>query len=136
MEKAKLISLPVMPDVRGNLSVVEQQLQVPFCIRRVYWIYDVPGGTGRGGHAYRSGCELIVALSGSFDVLVDDGVDRACYTLNRSYIGLYVPAGYWRELLNFSTNSVAMVISSTPYDEADYIRDYHQFLNMRAHERD
>lgn len=126
-----IVELPKMPDARGNLSFIEQCRHVPFRIQRVYWIYDVPGGEGRCGHAYRTGEEFIVALSGSFDVKVDDGVSETVFTLNRSYMGLYVPAGYWRTIDDFSTNSVAMVLSSTAYDENDYIRDYNRYLKFR-----
>lgn len=123
----KIIKLPKFFDERGNLSFVEQMNHIPFCIQRVYWIYDVPGGESRGGHAYRENEELIVALSGSFDVILDDGIEKKCFSLNRSYYGLYVPKGLWREMNNFSTNSLAVVLASTKYDANDYIRDYVQF---------
>lgn len=124
---ARLIQLPRFLDRRGNLSSIEEMKEIPFKIERAYWIYDVPGGEERGGHAYRRGEELIIALSGSFDVITDDGTERLTSSLNRSYYGLYVPAMTWRKLTNFSTNSLALIISSTPYDESDYIRSFRQF---------
>lgn len=125
---AHIIDLPKHLDDRGNLSYIENVTHLPFTIRRVYWIYDVPGGEARGGHAYRNSEEFIVALSGSFDVVVDDGHGPKVFNLNRSYYGLYVPKGVWREIRNFSTNSVALEFASTDYDPADYIRDYDEFL--------
>lgn len=122
-----LLALPKILDYRGNLSFAEENNHIPFTIRRVFWIYDVPGGEERGGHAYKETEELIVALSGSFDVMLDDGSKKITIHLNRSYQGLYVPKMVWREMRNFSTNSVAMVIASTNYDERDYIRDYEEF---------
>lgn len=127
----KLIELPRFLDARGNLSFAEQNNHIPFEIKRTYWIYDVPGGEDRGGHAYRENQEFIVALSGAFDVIVDDGKQKKTFSLNRSYYGLYVPAGMWREMTNFSTNSFALEFGSTHYDKADYIRDYEQFLNLK-----
>lgn len=127
----KIIDLPKINDPRGNLSVIEEFKQIPFKIKRSYWIYDVPGGEHRGGHAYKENCEFIVALSGSFDVIIDDGKEKRSFSLNRSYYGLYVPKGLWREMDNFSTNSLALVLSSTEYDENDYIRDYEQFKATR-----
>lgn len=124
---ARIIRLPRFLDRRGNLSSIEEMKEIPFKIERAYWIYDVPGGEERGGHAYRRGEELIIALSGSFDVITDDGTERLTSSLNRSYYGLYVPAMTWRKLTNFSTNSLALIISSTPYDESDYIRSFRQF---------
>ncbi len=123
-----LTSLPKIVDSRGNLSFAENGTQVPFEIRRVYWIYDVPGGTDRGGHAYRENTELVIALSGSFDVLLDDGSRVERFNLNRSYYGLLIPKMIWRTMENFSTNSLALVLSSTEYSECDYIRDYREFL--------
>lgn len=123
----RIIQLPRFLDRRGNLSSIEEMKEIPFKIERAYWIYDVPGGEERGGHAYRRGEELIIALSGSFDVITDDGTERLTSSLNRSYYGLYVPAMTWRKLTNFSTNSLALIISSTPYDESDYIRSFRQF---------
>ncbi len=128
MNKAKIIELPRYFDVRGNLSVIEEYKQIPFKIERAYWIYDVPGGEKRGGHAYKENEEFIVALSGSLDVVLDNGKERFSYTLNRSYYGLFVPKGFWREMENFSTNSLALILSSTKYDKEDYIRNYEEFL--------
>ena len=122
-----IIQLPKFLDARGNLSFIEQENHIPFKIERTYWIYDVPGGEKRGGHAYKENEELIVALSGSFDVVLDDGKEKKTFSLNRSYYGLYVPKGTWREMQNFSTNSLALILSSTRYDESDYIRDYDEF---------
>lgn len=127
MEEIKIIQLPKITDERGNLSFVESK-HIPFEIKRVYWIYDVPGGEVRGGHAFKNQKEIIVALSGSLDVLVDDGKTSKIYTLNRSYYGLYIPNGIWRQMLNFSTNSLAMVLSSTVFNENDYIREYNEFI--------
>lgn len=120
----RIINLSKYLDRRGNLSVIEECKDIPFEIKRTYWIYDVPGGEHRGGHAYRRNREFIVAMSGSFDVTVDDGHSRTTYSLNRSYYGLYIPEGTWRDLNNFSTNSLALILASTPYDPADYIDDY------------
>ncbi len=128
LSKCKIIELPKIEDPRGNLSIVEEDNHIPFEIARVYWIYDVPGGQTRGGHAFRKQQECIVALSGSFDVIVDDGTEKHKFSLNRSYYGLYIPPGYWRQMENFSTNSLAVVLSSTSYEENDYIRDYKDFL--------
>lgn len=126
--QATIIELPKIEDPRGNLSFVEQFKHTPFQIKRVYWIYDVPGGQVRGGHAFKEQQELIIALSGSFDILVDDGIKQQTFSLNRSYYGLYLPAGIWRQMQNFSTNSLALVLSSTHYNIEDYIYDYNQFL--------
>lgn len=126
--QAKLIDLPKFLDKRGNLSIIEEFKNIPFKIARTYWIYDVPGGEKRGGHAYKENEEFIVALSGSFDVVLDDGKNRKTFSLNRSYYGLYVPKGLWREMNNFSTNSLALVLASRPYDADDYIYDYQSFL--------
>lgn len=123
----KIIELPKIVDPRGNLSIIEQLKQVPFEIKRVYWIYDVPGGMERGEHAYKENQEFIVALSGSFDVVLDDSINKLVYPLNRSYKGLYVAKGIWRKMTNFSTNSLALVLSSTDYDVNDYIMDYQDF---------
>lgn len=127
----KVVELPKFLDKRGNLSVIEERKDVPFKIQRSYWIYDVPGGEHRGGHAYKENCEFIVALSGSFDVILDDGEARMPFSLNRSYYGLYVPKGIWREMDNFSTNSLALILSSTKYDANDYIRNYDDFLKYK-----
>lgn len=126
-----IIQLPKFLDARGNLSFAEQLNHIPFEIKRTYWIYDVPGGESRGGHAFRKNQEFIVALSGSFDVVVDDGQHKTTYTLNRSYYGLYVPAGLWRTMENFSTNSLAIEFGSEHYSSDDYIRDYEEYLRWR-----
>jgi len=123
-----IINLPKIEDQRGNLTFIEEENQIPFKIKRVYWIYDVPGGQKRGGHAFKEQQEFIVALSGSFDVAIDDGKQKQTFSLNRSYYGLYIPNGLWREMNNFSTNSLALVLSSTEFSEDDYIRDYAAFL--------
>ncbi len=125
--KARIIELPKILDPRGNLSFVEEEMHIPFKIERTYWIYDVPGGEGRWGHAYKENYELIIALSGSFDITVDDGGDKQVFSLNRSYYGLYIPCGIWREIDNFSTNSLALILSSTKYNQDDYIIDYEEF---------
>ena len=130
-ESAQIIELPKILDKRGNLSIIEEFKNIPFKIERTYWIYDVPGGESRGGHAYRENEEFIVALSGSFDVVLDDGSNRKVFSLNRSYYGLYVPKGLWREMNNFSTNSLALVLSSTSYNPQDYIYDYKEFVNSK-----
>ena len=130
MEQPRIIDLPKIGDKRGNLSIVEEFKQIPFKIERTYWIYDVPGGEKRGGHAYRKNQEFIVALSGSFDIVLDDGKEEQVFSLNRSYYGLYVPTGWWRQMENFSTNSLALVLASTPYNKEDYIYDYEEFKNM------
>lgn len=131
MQNPYIIQLPKFLDARGNLSFVEQENHIPFTIKRTYWLYDVPGGECRGGHAYKENEEFIVALSGSFDVILDDGKEKKTFTLNRSYYGLYVPKGLWREMENFSTNSLAMILSSTNYDACDYVRDYDEFLMLK-----
>jgi len=131
IEGVKLVELPRYLDARGNLSFVEQINHIPFEIKRTYWIYDVPGGEARGGHAFRHNKEFMVALSGAFDVLVDDGENKRSFTLNRSYYGLYVPAGLWREMNNFSTNSLALEFGSEHYSQEDYIREYDEFLNLK-----
>ncbi len=127
MKTPHIIELSKINDPRGNLSVIEEFKDIPFKIERTYWIYDVPGGDTRGGHAFHKTEEFIVALSGSLDVIIDDGKERRVFSLNRSYYGLYVPNGIWREMNNFSTNSLALILSSTKYDELDYIRDYSTF---------
>ena len=126
----KLINLPKIFDHRGNLSFIEEDTHLPFKIRRVYWIYDVPGGEHRGGHAFRETEELIVALSGSFDVVLHDGQKEHRFSLNRSYYGVYVPKMMWRMLENFSTNSLALIVASTDYDEKEYIRDFDEFKTL------
>jgi len=117
----RMIDLPKIEDERGNLSFIEEDVHLPFQIKRVYWIYDVPGGEYRGSHAYRSSEELVVALSGSFDIILHNGVEEKKYSLTRSYYGLYIPRLTFRRLENFSTNSLALILSSTLYDQADYI---------------
>lgn len=133
-ENVRIIDFPKFLDVRGNLSYVQNNAQIPFVIKRIYWIYDVPGGAIRGAHAYKENQELIISLSGSFDVIVDDGKQQKTYMLNRSYYGLLVPAGFWREMNNFSTNAFALVLSSTLYDEFDYIDKYSDFLKYVSNE--
>lgn len=128
---ARIIQLPRILDSRGNLSFVENQHQIPFAICRTYWLYDVPGGESRGGHAYRQNEEFVIALSGSFDVMLDDGIQKQTFSLNRSYYGLYIPKGVWREMTNFSTNSLALEFGSVPFDEADYVRNYMEFIRLR-----
>ena len=124
---AHKIDLPKVTDPRGNLSFIQNNDQIPFDIKRTYWIYDVPGGMYRDGHAFRTQHEFIVALSGSFDVVLHDGVEEKRIHLSRSYYGIYVPPMTWRSIDNFSTNSVALVLSSTLYDANDYIRDFEEF---------
>lgn len=128
--KPYIIELPKHLDVRGNLSFVEEDTHLPFKIKRVYWIYDVPGGEIRGGHAFKETQELIIALSGSFDVILNDGQKEFKYSLNRSYNGVLVPKLMWRTLQNFSTNSLAVIISSTDYDANNYIRDFDEFKKL------
>jgi hypothetical protein len=130
----KLINLKRILDPRGNLSIIESGKELDFSIQRAYWIYDVPGGENRGGHAYKSLFEFIVALSGSFDVVLNDGNSEVRYHLNRSYYGLYVPKMYWRHMDNFSTNSVALIIANQDYDDRDYIRDFEVFKQMKKDE--
>lgn len=127
---AAVIQFPKILDDRGNLTFVEAMRHIPFNISRVYWIYDVPGGESRGSHAYRNIQEVVIALSGSFDVYLDDGLAQKMVTLNRAYYGLYIPNLIWRRFIHFSTNSVALVIASLPYDQSDYIRDYDAFKRM------
>ena len=127
----RIIDLPVIHDPRGNLTFVESNSQIPFAIERVYYLYDVPGGSERGGHAHRGLHQLIIAMSGSFDVVLDDGKDKKRVHLNRSYQGLYICPMIWRELDNFSSHSVCMVLASNRYDEADYYRDYAEFMRAR-----
>lgn len=131
MESAQIINLPKILDPRGNLSFFENSNQIPFDIKRTYWIYDVPGGEMRGSHAFKESHEFIIALSGSFDIVLNDGEKEMKYSLNRSYYGLYVPNLLWRSIENFSTNSLALIVSSIPYDTADYIRDFDEFKVIR-----
>lgn len=127
----RIIELPKFLDQRGNLSFAQNNTQIPFEIKRTYWLYDVPGGECRGGHAYRSTEEVIIAMSGSFDVVVDDGKTKQKFTLNRSYYALYIPKGMWREMENFSSNSLALEFASTGYDPNDYVRNYDEFLKLK-----
>ena len=131
LEKAKIIELPKILDERGNLSFFEHPYQIPFPIERTYWIYDVPGGEVRGSHAFREQQEFIIALSGSFDVVLHNGVEETKYSLNRSYYGLYVPKVCWRKLENFSTNALALIVSDKKYDENDYIRNFEEFKRLK-----
>ena len=134
VEDVRIIELPKFLDARGNLSFAEQNNHIPFEIKRTYWIYDVPGGEDRGGHAFVANQEFVVALSGAFDVVVDDGKIKKTFSLNRSYYGLYIPAGLWRTMENFSTNSLALEFGSEHYTSADYVRDYEQFLKMKQND--
>lgn len=131
MKQPQIINLPKFLDERGNLSFIEEEKHIPFKIARSYWIYDVPGGEVRGGHAYKENQEFIVALSGSFDVILDNGEEKQTFHLNRSYYGLYVPRGWWRSMENFSTNSLALVVASIPYQKEDYIYDYEEYKKMK-----
>ncbi len=135
MSGAKLIQLPKIADPRGNLTFIEAENHIPFDIKRAYWIYDVPGGETRGGHAFKEQDEFIVALSGSFDLEVDNGQKKERFHLNRSYFGLHIPPGSWRIMDNFSTNSLALVLASTFFDDNDYIRDYHSYLEFNHNEQ-
>lgn len=132
MEKVELIEIAKVHDSRGNLSFIQNSDEFPFVIKRVFWIYDVPGGSFRGGHAYKTQKEIIIAISGSFDVVVVDpsGRERK-YFLNRSYLGLYIPSNYWRKMENFSTNAVSLHICSGDFNEEDYTRDLNSFLNRK-----
>jgi dTDP-4-dehydrorhamnose 3,5-epimerase-like enzyme len=130
-KQVEIIDLPKILDRRGNLSIIEEMKNIPFEIKRSFWIYDVPAGETRGGHAYRETQEFIVALSGSFDVMIDDGKEKKTFSLNRSYYGLYIPKMMWRQMANFSTNSLALVLTSTDYDKSDYIHDYQSFLKEK-----
>ncbi len=131
LTECRIIELPKIHEPRGNLTFIESNSQIPFAIERVYYLYDVPGGSERGGHAHKGLHQLIIAMSGSFDVVLDDGKDRKRVHLNRSYQGLYVCPMIWRELDNFSSGSVCMVLASNRYDEADYYRDYAEFMRAR-----
>lgn len=132
VEDVKIIELPKFLDARGNLSFVEQLNHIPFEIKRTYWIYDVPGGENRDSHAFKENQEFIVALSGALDVVVNDGQNTKTFSLNRSYYGLYIPAGLWREITNFSTNSLALEFGSEHYNEEDYIREYEEYLRYKV----
>ena len=131
VEDVRIIELPKFLDARGNLSFAENWKQIPFEIKRTYWIYDVPGGEDRGGHAFKENQEVVIALSGAFDVVVDDGENKKIFTLNRSYYGLYIPKGLWRTMENFSTNSFALEFGSVEYSASDYIREYDEFLKLK-----
>jgi len=131
IEDVRIIELPKFLDARGNLSFAEQNNHIQFEIKRTYWIYDVPGGEDRGGHAFRENQEVVIALSGAFDVEVDDGVRKKRFSLNRSYYGLYIPKGLWRTMENFSTNSFALEFGSVEYSADDYIREYDEFLKLK-----
>ena len=130
-DEPQIIDIPIVHDQRGNLSVVEGGDLVPFDIKRLYYLYDVPGGATRGGHAHKNLRQLIIAASGSFDVVLDNGKTRQKYSLNRSYKGLYIPTMIWREIENFSSGAVCMVLASEHYDESDYIYDYNEFLKLK-----
>ena len=132
VEHCRILELPRITDPRGNLTFVEGSNHIPFGIARVYYLYDVPGGAERGGHAHKALEQFIIAMSGSFDVVLDDGREKRCFHLNRSYFGLYVCPMIWRELDNFSSGSVCMVLASNLYDEADYYRDYQEYLQVLA----
>lgn len=131
MIKPQILNVPKIIDPRGSLSFFEFPNQLPFEIARTYWIYDVPGGEIRGSHAFKEQQEFIVALSGSFDVVLDDGENQEKFSLNRSYYGLWIPKMYWRRLENFSTNSLALIVSDKSYDANDYIRDFEEFRNLK-----
>ncbi len=135
MAIAEIIQLPKILDERGNLSFIEDKIHIPFKIIRSYWIYDVPGGEIRGGHAFKEQQEFIVALTGSFDVIIKDRTTEQRFHLNRSYYGLFIPNGLWRHLENFSTNALALVIASTNYHEADYIRDFEHYLDYLKNDK-
>lgn len=128
LSQVRIIDLPKIQEPRGNLTFIEGGRHVGFDIKRIYYLYDVPGGAERGGHAHKELQQLIIAMSGSFDVVLSDGIERKRFHLNRPYYGLYVPTMLWRELDNFSSGSVCMVLASNYYDERDYYRDYGEFL--------
>lgn len=127
IEQCEIIEFPIIHDPRGNLTFVEGERHIPFDIKRVYYLYDVPGGAQRGGHAHRNLHQVVIAMSGSFDIVLDDGTNKQRHHLNRSYYGLYIAPMMWREIDNFSSGSVCMVLASDIYDEADYFRDYQEF---------
>lgn len=127
LDGCHIVNFPKVSDYRGNLSFIEESRQIPFVIKRVYYLYDVPSGASRGGHAHKELEQVVIALSGSFDVILDDGEHRRTFFLNRPHYGLYIPAGIWRELENFSSNSVALSLVSQVYDEGDYLREYEEF---------
>jgi hypothetical protein len=127
--ECKIIELPKIADSRGNLTFIEENRHIPFGIKRIYYLYDVPGGESRGGHAHKKLEQFIIAANGSFDVILDDGCNRKRFHMNRSYYGLYIQPGYWRELDNFSSGSVCLVLASEHFEEEDYIRNYYDFMN-------
>ncbi len=131
LESAKIIELPKIMDLRGNLSFLENDNHIPFGIKRAYWIYDVPGGEIRGGHAFKTQQEFIIALSGGLEVVLSDGKSEKVFHLNRSYYGLYVPKMIWRSMRNFSTNSLALIVSDKMYSDEDYIRNFEQYKKMK-----
>jgi len=130
----KIVKLPKIEDPRGNLTFIEENKHIPFDIKRVYWVYDVPGGEVRSGHAYKKNKEFIIALSGSFDIIIIDGRTRKKYSLNRSYNGLYIPNMYWRTIENFSTNALALTLASTIFNIKDYIRDFSEYKKLLRNE--
>lgn len=130
MSDCKIIDLPKHEDPRGNLSVIEGDVHIPFDIKRVYYLYDVPGGSSRAGHGHKELQQLIIAMSGSFDVIVDDGFERKKFHLNRSYYGLYIPKMMWREVENFSSGGVCLVLASTIYEQEDYYHNYDEFVDV------
>ena len=132
MKSARIIELPKILDERGNLSFLEEEKHIPFKIERMYWVYDVPGGEVRGGHSYYKNQEIIIALSGSFDVVLHNGKEEQIFSLNRSYYGLYVPAGIWRHMQNFSTNALGFIVASTEFDENDYERDFERYTQLNS----
>jgi len=135
MESAQIIDLPKILDPRGNLSFLESENHVPFEIKRTYWIYDVPGGETRGGHAFKMQKEFIIVLSGSLDVIIFDGIKEKKFSLNRSYYGLYIPNNLWRHMENFATNTLALVVSSTSFEENDYMREKDEFIKLKIDEK-
>ncbi|KXS55930.1 MAG: hypothetical protein AMR96_05465 [Candidatus Adiutrix intracellularis] len=130
LKDCKLIELPIIHDCRGNLTIIESARHIPFEIKRVYYLYDVPGGSIRGGHAHKKLHQFIVSMSGSFDIILNDGLEETSFHLNRSYLGLYISPMIWRDLNNFSTGSVCMILASDFYDESDYIRSLDDFNKM------
>ena len=133
MKNPEIIQLPKILDKRGNLSFLESMNHIPFEIKRTYWVYDVPGGEIRGSHAFKDSHEFIIALSGSFDVILNDGKKEIKYSFNRSYYGLYIPNMLWRRVENFSTNALALIVSSIPYDQNDYIRNFNEYKKLNEH---
>ena len=134
VKEARIIQFPKINDPRGNLTFIEGNIHIPFDVKRAYWIYDVPGGEVRGGHAFKKACEVIISLSGSFDVLLDYGDWTQIFNLNRSYLGLYIPNMIWRQMFHFSTNSVALVLSSSDYQKDDYVHRYGNYLKLKKND--